>query len=72
MSARAELYLGAILFGIGIVADVVVGSYFKFSNPDMTSTRLLLTYWQQYLPALALTIIGCALLLHATWREDHS
>lgn len=27
---------------------VIYGAYLKFSNPDMTETRLLITYWKQH------------------------
>gem|GEM_PF-3181240 len=32
-----------------------------FRNPDMTQTRLLLTYWPHYLVGLAIIVIGTLL-----------
>ena len=56
--ARIKRYVG-----IFVVAAVFVwfGS-FAFRNPDMTQTRLLLTYWPHYLAGLAVVAVGMLLV----------
>lgn len=46
----------------GLIATLLIsavwGGWLVFTNPDMTHTRLLLTYWRHYLVMFAL--IGAA------------
>ena len=58
MDSKSKTYGGLFMVG------AVVG-YFLFlalSNPDMTDTRLMLTYWPHYLIGLILALVGMLLL----------
>ena len=51
-----------IHIGVGIIAAVVVWFLsLTFRNPDMTMTRLLLTYWPNYLAGWVAIAIGVLL-----------
>ncbi len=57
--------MGKILIAIGIVLIVAAagwGLHIAFSNPDMTETRLLLTFWREELAQSAMMIAGLILL----------
>ena len=57
--------LKVILKLIGIFAiliGIIISVYFRFSNPDMTETRLLLAYWPQMIIILPIVILGIFLV----------
>lgn len=48
-------------FILFLVVAIIVGSWFmfrSFSNPDMTRTRLLFTFWPDYMIGLGLVFIA--------------
>ena len=54
---RIKTYVGIFV----VVAVFVWFGSFALRNPDMTQTRLLLTYWPHYLAGLIFIIIGVLL-----------
>lgn len=54
-----------ILVWAGVVIPVAL--YLTFTNPDMTRTRLFLTYWQVWTAAI---VIGVVLHALKGWHED--
>ena len=59
---RKSVKIAKIAIGwLGIAAVVIWWFGFRLANPDMTETRLLLTFWWRYLVGLA--ILGVSGLL---------
>jgi len=53
-----------VYYFIGIIIFVVVlvfNFWLSFSNPDMTSTRLFLTFWHYYL--ISVVLVLCSIML---------
>lgn len=49
--AGARAFLLFLLIGLAALS-----AYYRFTNPDMTSTRYIITYWPIYLAACILLI----------------
>jgi len=50
-------FIGLLLLIVVFVFDILL----SFSNPDMTSTRLFLTFWHYYLISFILAL--CSIML---------
>lgn len=48
----------AILIAILMIIIVIYCAKLKFTNPDMTEMRLVMTFWKEYLISSALLLIG--------------
>jgi len=44
-----------------IVAPIAYIFYLNFTNIDVTNTRILITYWKQYLLCIGIVVLGNAL-----------
>jgi hypothetical protein len=59
-----------VLSLVPVVGVCIYSYYLKFSNPDMTSTRLIMTYWKQELIMLGI-LIACSIVYnYAKIKED--
>ncbi len=56
-TARVKRYIGMLM----MVAVIVWFFSFALRNPDMTRTRLLLTYWRHYICGTMLVFVGLLL-----------
>ncbi len=54
-----------MLGGIGCAVYLTV---MKYANPDMTSTRLFLTFWKIEIAAVACLVVGFALV---AWAKEN-
>lgn len=53
MIANIIKYLSVIILVLFVIMNIV----WRFQNPDMTQTRLLITYWKEYLQMAVVAII---------------
>jgi hypothetical protein len=48
-----------IIVSMMFLASFIICIQIKFSNPDMTDMRLILTYWKIYLLNIAAGLVWC-------------
>lgn len=63
MSGRQIVAVCGVI--VALLLMTIWGGALTFSNPDMTRTRLLLTFWPHYLAQTALLLVACGW----AWRE---
>lgn len=69
---KAVTVAAALFVGVAMIGDAVWwGVSIYWANPDMTSQRLFLTFWPEYLGIWALSIAGLAVIKAGVWIEDH-
>lgn len=51
--------IGTNVFALGLI---LLSLYWRFSNPAMTETQILLTYWPRYL--LLIMLVGISYAAH--------
>lgn len=59
-----------VLLVIFVVFAIIIDLHLKFANPDMTSTRLFITYWQWYTCEI-IAIVGLYFFL-SMWNKKNS
>lgn len=57
MNKKIKWILISIILLIMLITIIYLGSL-NWSNPDMTSKRLYITYWKEYLAGVIITISG--------------
>jgi len=50
-----------LIFILALIGIIVYSLYLRFTNADMTETRLFITYWKQYLAITVVVLIGSIL-----------
>lgn len=55
-------WIGAFLFGVGIAIVVIGQIATRIANPDMSETRLFITYWWLWVCAFTAAFVGISIM----------